>query len=63
MKKKNSRIFPGPNKIFFKDCLRVHNDSYIISPKQLESTFYISFKMDDKIGKLDLFQLVLKRVT
>ena len=35
-----------------------------ISPKQLESTFYTSFKIDKLIiGQLDLFQLVLKRVT
>ena len=34
-----------------------------IPPKQLETTFSISFKIDNKIGQVDLFQLVLKRVT
>ena len=34
-----------------------------IYPKQLETIFSISFKIDNKIGQLDLFQLVLKSVT
>ena len=32
-----------------------------ISPKQLESTFYIPFKIDNKIGQVDIFQLVPTR--
>ena len=33
-----------------------------ISPKQLESTFYRSFdKIDNKIGQVDIFQLVPTR--
>ena len=58
MKKQNSRTFPGPNKIIQGPLTRT-----FISPKQLESTFYKSFKIDNNIGQLHLFQLVLKRVT
>ena len=58
MKKQNSRTFPGPNQIF-----QGLTCTQFISPEQLESTFYTSFKIDNKIGQADLFQLVLKRVT
>ena len=34
-----------------------------ISQKQFETTFSTFFKIDNKIGQADLFQVVLERVT
>ena len=62
MKKQNPRTFPGLNLIF--QGLEVYTITHtFISAKQLETIFSISFKIDNKIGQLDLFQLVLKSVT
>ena len=65
MKKQNSGTFPGPNQIFqglFQG--QVYTITHIfISQKQLETTFFISIKIDNKIGQVDLFQLALKSVT
>ena len=58
MKKQNSRTFPGPI-LIFQGLFNTITHTFI-SPKQLESIFSISFKIDNKIGQLDLFQLVLK---
>ena len=60
-------ILPWRNRIpgLFQDLIRFFTDltHTFISQKQFETTFSVSFKIGNKIGQVDLFQLVPKRST